>query len=193
LVVGLAVAIPVLAAEGGDAAAQREAIRNERAAIEVHFKAGEAECKQRFAVSGCIAELQAQRRQELEALRQRELVLDEAGRKAQAQESARRLDAKRAEAQSRQPPAPRVAPAGAGAAPAAGAPGPNARASKPSKTADDAATAAARVEAQQRRASEAAAHREAVEQRNAERAAQGKKSTPLPLPAPLPPASAASR
>ena len=42
--------------------------------------------------------------------------------------------------------------------------------------------AAARAAAQRRRASEAAAHRQEVEKRNAERAASGKKSTPLPVP-----------
>jgi hypothetical protein len=59
---------------------------------------------------------------------------------------------------------------------------PNERARQRSKTAEDATVAAARVAAQQRRASEAAAHRQDVEQRNAERSARGKKSTPLPVP-----------
>ena len=54
------------------------------------------------------------------------------------------------------------------------------------------ATAAARVAAQQKRLAEAAEHRETVEKRNAERAAKGKKSAPLPVPdaasaAPKPP------
>jgi hypothetical protein len=196
LVLGLAALAPALAKQTDDAAAQRDAIRKERAAIEARFKAGEAECKQRFAVSGCVADLQARRRQDLETLRQRELALDDAKRKAETEANTRRLDAKQAEARSRPPPEPRAeAPPRAASSPgaAAGTPIHNARVPKPSKTADDRATAVARVEAQQRRASEAEARREAAEQRSAERAARGKKSTPLPVPAPLPPASAASR
>jgi hypothetical protein len=168
------------------AAAQRQAIRQERAAVEARFQQGEAQCKQRFAVSGCVADLQTQRRRELAALRERELVLDEAQRKADAEANARRLQAKRDAAQDRPPPQARAqTAAAAGSAPASSASSSasSERARRRSKTADDAAAAAARVVAQERHASEAAAHRQAVEQRNVERAAKGKKSTPLPTPA----------
>ncbi len=186
----------VLAAEPVGAAAERERIRLERAAVEARYKQGEMACRERFAVTGCVTDLQTQRREALTALRQREIELDEARRKVEAEENARRLEAKRAAAQSKPVPEPRPEPAaGASAArsAASAASAPSERARRRSKTADDAAAAAARAAAQQRRRSEAAAHRHSVEQRNAERAARGKKSTPLPVPAALPPASAASR
>lgn len=186
---------PAHATEPPGAAAERVEIRRERAAVESRYKQGEIACRDRFAVTDCVNELQAQRRESLSVLLKREIELDEAKRKAEAAENSRHLDAKRAAAASRPPPVPRAEPAKSASAPAtagrsASAPGERARTS--SKTADDPAQAAERVAAQQRRASEAAAHRAQVEQRNAERAARGKKSTPLPVPVPLPPAGAAS-
>lgn len=171
----------VHAAEPPEAQAERQRIQAERAAVESAYKQAEAECRQRFAVSGCVAEAQTQRREELAVLRDRELVLDEAKRKAQAEEDERRIQAKRAEAASRPVPQVTVAPPRA-AASAASAAASGERAPRRSKTADDATAAAARVAEQQRRLSEAAAHRREVEQRNAERAARGKQSTPLPVP-----------
>ena len=176
-------------------AAQRKQIKAERAAAEARYKQAEADCSQRFAVSGCIAEAQAQRREALTGLRMRELALDEAKRKADAEESARRIEAKRAEAASKPPPVPRAAsapPAAAGFGrrrPCAAA---SARASAP-RPPTMPPTAAARVAAQQRRASEAAAHRQEVEQRNAERSARGKKSAPLPVPSAASVAATAQR
>jgi colicin import membrane protein len=165
------------------AAAQRQQIKTDRAAVDARYKQAEADCSQRFAVSGCIADAQAQRREAMTGLRQRELVLDEAQRQADADESARRVQAKQAEAASKPAPVPRAAsaPASAAASAAAG-PAPGERARQRSKTADEAAAATTRVAAQQRRASEAAAHRQDVEQRNAERNARGKKVSPLPVP-----------
>jgi hypothetical protein len=172
------------AAEPASAVAEREQIQRERAAVEARYAQTEADCQKRFAVSGCVTQAQAQRREELSALRLRELALDDARRKAEAEENERRLAAKRAEALARPQPVPRAAsaPRAAASAPAGSASAPGDRARRRSKTADDAAEAAARVAAQQRRAMEAAAHRQQVEQRNAERAARGKKSTPLPVP-----------
>jgi colicin import membrane protein len=181
---------PVQAEDTAAAAAEREAIRNERAAAEARYIRAEADCRQRFAVSGCLNEAQAQKRTALDGLRQRELVLDEAQRKAEAEANAKRLEIKRAEAAARPTPAPRAASAAsAAAARPASAAARSERASKRSKTADDAAE---RAVAQQRRLAEAAERREQVEKRNAERAAKGKKSMPLPVPgaasaAPQPP------
>jgi hypothetical protein len=162
--------------------AERERIKSERAAAEARYKQAEAECKQRFVVSSCMADAQAQRREAMTDLRLREITLDEAKRKAEADASAKRIEAKRAEAASRLPPVPRAA-----SAPPAAASSPPSRelierVRPRSSTADDPTEAAARAAAQQRRASEAAAHRKDVEERNAERAARGKKSTPLPVP-----------
>jgi colicin import membrane protein len=180
---GLLLAVAAHAVEPASGAAQRQQIKTERAVAEARYKQAEADCNQRFAVSGCIAEAQAQRREAMTGLRMRELALDEAERKAGAEESARRVQAKRAEAASRTPPVPRAAsaPASAASSTAMGK-APTERTPRRSKTADDAAAAAARVAEQQRRVSEAAAHRQEVEQRNAERIARGKKSTPLPVP-----------
>jgi hypothetical protein len=181
LLVGLGAAAHAL--EPASGAAQRQQIKTERAAAEARYKQAEADCSKRFAVSGCLAEAQAQRREAMTGLRAREVALDEAQRKADAEESARRVQAKQAEAASKPPPVPRAAsaPASAAASAAAGRAS-SERARQRSKTAEDATLAAARVAAQQRRASEAAAHRQEVEQRNAERSARGKKSTPLPVP-----------
>ncbi|MBS1175798.1 MAG: hypothetical protein H6R06_210 [Proteobacteria bacterium] len=183
LLLGLTAVVAVHAAEPDAAVAERNQIQAERAAAEARYKQAEAECNRRFAVSGCIAEAQAQRREAMSGLRMREIVLDEAQRKADAEESARRIEAKRAEAASKPAPVPRAASAPP-AVPASAAVGraSTERARRRSKTADDATAAVARVAAQQRRASEAAAHRLEVEQRNAERSARGKKSTPLPVP-----------
>jgi hypothetical protein len=152
------------------AAAERAAIRSERAEVEARFRQAEADCRQRFAVSGCLSEAEAQKRTALDSLRRRELVLDDAQRR-------------RAEAAARPVPVPRAASAAsAPAARPAGNAASAASAQKRSKTADDAAEAAERAAAQQRRVKEAEERRAKVEKRNAERAAKGKKSTPLPVP-----------
>ena len=174
-------------------AAQRKQIRAERAAGEARFRQAEAECNKRFVVSSCIAEAQADRRRTVDELRLRELTLDEAKRAADAEESARRVQAKQAEAAGRPPPVARAA----SAPPSAAASAANGRADSDgvrarSKTADEATAAAARVAAQQRRAIEAEAHRQDVEKRNAERLARGKKSSPLPVPTAASVAAAAS-
>ena len=183
LFLGLSLCGAAQAAEATSDAAQRQQIKTERADAEARFKQAEADCNKRFIVSSCIAEAQAQRRGAVNELRMRELALDEAKRKADAEESARRVQAKQDEAASRPPPVPRAAsaPPGAAASAANGRAG-GERARARSKTADEATAAAARVAAQQRRAMEAEAHRQDVEKRNAERVARGKKSTPLPVP-----------
>jgi colicin import membrane protein len=206
LVLALWPAMPAWADEAASAAAsassapsaptEREQLRRERAAVEARYKDAEIACSKRFVVSSCVNEVQAQRREALGALRQREIALDEAKRRAEAEQSAQRLDAKRAASMSKPEPVPHAVPAANASAPrsaSGSASAPTDRAKRRAKTTDEAAAAAAaatRVAAQQRRASEAAAHREAVDRRNAERAARGKKSTPLPVP---PAASAASR
>jgi colicin import membrane protein len=184
LVIGLLLACVAHATESTEAQAERQKIKTERAAANAQLKKSEAECRQRFVVSSCVADAQAMHREAMTALRMRELTLDEAKRNAEAEANERRIEAKRAEAASRPPPVPRAAPAPKPSAAASAASGPLAGepVRKRSKTGDDAAAAAARVAAQQRRASEAAAHRQEVEQRNAERLARGKKSSPLPVP-----------
>jgi len=183
---GLCVTVSAAADETAVEAEQRRQIQHERSEVEQRFRQGEATCAQRFFVTSCVEALKVQRREALASLRAREIALDEAKRRRDAEESARRVQQKQAEAQARPVPEPRVPP------PRASAPAKSDRVTRRSQTADDAAEAAARVLAQQRRASEAEARRDAAELRQAERAAKGKKSIPLPIPAPLPPASAAS-
>jgi colicin import membrane protein len=182
--VGLVLWLAFGAAQAEDQAAdERAAIRNERAEVETRFRWAEADCRQRFAVSGCLAEAEAQKRTALDGLRRRELVLDDAQRKAEAEANAKRLQTKRAEAEARPAPVPRPAPgASAAAARPSGSTAAAAREPKRSKTADDPVEAAERAAAQQRRLAEAEERRQKAEQRNAERAAKGKKSSPLPLP-----------
>lgn len=180
------VLFPVLGAASGaaqQAKAEREQIRNERAAVEARFKQDEASCKARFVVSSCIADAQAQRRTSLTELRQRELALDEAKRQAEADEGARRLKAKQDAAAAKALPVPHAASAPSSPAAAASAPVRAERQRSLPKTADDPAEAAERAAAQQRRAAQADLHRQELERRNAERAARIKKEgAPLAVP-----------
>jgi colicin import membrane protein len=204
---------PAWGATAAESRAERQEIKEQRAAIEARFKAGEHECKQRFVVTSCINELQAQRREDLAALRKREIEHDEVQRRAQAEANRQRLERKSAEALDKPPVMPKAAsapgePASASAvrgrsahhasesasapktAPkATSASASAAKARKRSNADDEAAAAAARVVAQERRASEAAAHLEKVQARNAKREASGKVAAPLPVPAPTSAAS----
>lgn len=163
---------------------ERRSIAAERAAVEAQARTAEAECRSRFVVSGCVADVQAQRRAALAKLRERELVLDEAKRQADANAQAQRVQAKRDEAATKPSPEPH-APAvklRASQAPASAAHG-SERVRPRSKTLDDAHEAARRAALQQQRLREADEHRQQVQQRDAERAARGKKAAqPLPVP-----------
>jgi hypothetical protein len=190
---GLGVALLLAAAARGgwagptaEQAAEREAIRSERAAVEARYRAAERECRERFVVASCIEEQKALEREALAELRRRELALDDAVRRADAEEAARRVQAKQAEIDRRAPASRARAgaasqPQAREAAPLASAPA--AAAPRRSPTAEDPAKAAERAQAQQRRASEAQARREAAERRNAQRAAKQKApAAPLPVP-----------
>ena len=69
---------------------ERLRINADRAAVESRYRAAEAQCQQRFVVVSCVDEAKAQRRKELAALRERELIIDDADRKQRA--AARRDD-----------------------------------------------------------------------------------------------------
>ena len=99
-------------------AAERQQIQRERADIEARFRKGQADCAKRFFVTSCVDALQVQRREALAGLREREIVLDEAQRRRDAEESARRIADKRAEAEARPKPEPRAPPAPRASAPA---------------------------------------------------------------------------
>jgi hypothetical protein len=188
---------PAWAISPADDAAERQRIAAEQAEVEKAYATREAECRRRFIVTSCLDAARRDRREAVERLRQQEVVLDEAQRKQRAAQRIEEIrskvsadEAKRREAEARvqareakqQEQAARVE----AAASAASAPSAAAAASAPvrartptTKRPVDAEKAAQAYEKRQQQAQE---HRAAVEQRNAERAAKGKPSKPLPAP-----------
>ena len=69
---------------------ERLRINADKAAVEARYRAAEAQCQQRFVVMSCVSDAKVQRRKELAALRERELIIDDADRKQRA--AARRDD-----------------------------------------------------------------------------------------------------
>lgn len=149
------------------------------------FAAEERACVSRFAVTACVDEVRARRRDALAPLRDRELRLDEAERQRRADERRQGIaqrQAQQADALQRAPAPPEpethVRP------PLRGASAP-VRAAKPMD--DGAARAAAalrRTQDARLRQEEAKNTQERIERRQAEREAQGKKAQPLPVPNP---------
>lgn len=161
---------------------ERAHLAQQRRQLSEAFAAEERLCTQRFAVTACVDALGLRRREALAPLRERELQLDEAERVQRAAERLAAIAAKRAAAASAPPdpsaaaPELRVRPA----APAASRPAPRPR--------DDGDERAAQAEQRQRQAQqrreEAAAAQQRVQRRQHERDAGGRKSDPLPVPAP---------
>ena len=122
-------------------------IGDERTAANARFAAQERECRTRFIVSSCIEDAKRERRKELDLLRARQLVVDEARRRERASERRTELankadeDAKRQAERSAR--AASAASSGAASQPARGpliAPG---RPRGPVSPASDAASAGA--------------------------------------------------
>ena len=172
---------PLLALAEGDG---RERIGAERQVVELRFAAEQRDCRERFAVTACLDDSRARRRAALAPLRERELRLDDAERRARGDERRAAVAAKQAAAASR--------PAGGSSArPAkvpAIAPAAAERASRPRDTgaaqAGQASEAAQRAQAAQRRRDAARQTQERVARRLAEKAATGKPAEPLPVPGP---------
>ena len=170
----------------GDAA-ERERLARDRAAVEAAHAQRLRDCQGRFAVTPCIEEARAARRESLAGLRRQQALLDEAQRKQRAAarmaairekvgaEESRRSEPARA-APAQKAPMRVVAPRAGKAAPA---PAPASAASGVREASE--ARQRARFEERQH---EAQAHREEAQRRAAERAKSGK-----PPSAPLPPAS----
>ncbi len=159
---------------------ERARIMAERKALAERYVAEEKACTNRFAVTACVDDVRARRREALAPLRERELQLDEAERRQRAQERRQAIAQREAEAASR-PPAPPE--------PKARVRQPQLAASAPArmpKPPDDgsARTAAAARRAQDLvlRQNEAQDTQRRIEQRQAERQVLGKKSRPLPVP-----------
>ncbi len=86
---------PATAASADDA--ERASIAAERASIEARYAERERECVQRFVVTSCVDEAKRERRLGLDALKARQLALDEARRRARTAERSAELAAKAAE------------------------------------------------------------------------------------------------
>lgn len=194
----------VQAADGGiDDRAERERIRNERAAANSNFLERERECRTRFVVTACVNAARHDQRETLARLRSEESVLDDAQRKHRAAQrmdtirekldkgDAREREAVGAEQREahRKATEPRVtvrSPGRAASEPRRSVPSP-ARAASAARPAVSAETRRAEEErsraAFDARNDAAQAHREKVAKRNAERAAKRKPVAPLPTPA----------
>jgi len=195
-----------LAAQTAPDSAERQSIADQRAQAEAAFTAGERECQSRFAVTACVDALRQQKRDMLARLRAREIELDDARRRADAEAARQRREEKQSAAKAPHGPSRnRVWPGDVAASASSRHTPPaepghttnraaehgDARRAKPhrddsaqrsAERADEAAAAAQRAAARQRQAERSERHREQVEQRNAQRAAQGKRAAPLPEP-----------
>lgn len=159
-------------AEHAELAAQRQR-------LEAGFAAEEAQCRERFAVTTCVDDVRKRKREALTAVRQRELVLDDAERRQRAAERRDAVARKQAELASR--PAPPEATRHAPSGPTAGASGVP-RMPRPPQGDAEAQEARRRAEASRERRAKADAQRERIATRQADRARNGKSAQPLPLP-----------
>jgi len=211
LLVGpLVIAAPARAATADDV--ERQRIAEDRASIEARYAARTRECRDRFIVTSCMDDAKAERRHGLDALRARQLVLDEQRRRERTAERSAELAAKAADdarreqeraARAASAPAPHEArpveprrekPATAGTSPSAGgrdrfgAPMDGlGKKSGPSETAEQRREREERhratFEARQQRAE---AHRQEAVEQAAEREKAKPAAAPLPVPASVP-------
>ena len=185
---------------------ERMRMADQRRALTQRFADEERACAARFAVTACMDDMRARRREALSPLRERELRLDESERQQRGAERRAAIASKIAEAASR----PSAAAAVAAAASAAGeamdpaassassapvvrlrAPGTAASsmARAPKANGEDAVRAtqaAQRVREAQARQQESVAAQKRIQRRLAEQAAKGRKSDPLPVPGTVP-------
>ncbi|MBC7995623.1 MAG: hypothetical protein H7Z15_20530 [Rhizobacter sp.] len=161
-----------------DDAAQREALKQQRTAIEAQHAQREEACRKQFVVTPCLEKVRVDKQEALEGVRIQELALEEAQRRQRAEAQAQRVADKAKEAQARD-----NTPVAAPKVPKA----PQVRAAKVAKPAVPKASAPDRSAAEKRdreafeaRQREIQAHRQAVIKRNEERAAR-KPPKPLPV------------
>jgi len=199
LAIAASASVSVLAADGGE----RARIASERAEVEKRYADRERECRGRFVVTSCVDDAKRDRRKSLDALRARELKLDEETRRARTEARRAELAAKAAEDARRDQARAASAPARSGKPfethpPASGAARseheardrpltaadrlgihPTVRGSEAERREREAASRAS-YEARQR---EAAEHRREVEVRNVKRLQEHPASPSLPTPA----------
>jgi len=198
LAIAASASVSVLAADGGE----RARIASERAEVEKRYADRERECRGRFVVTSCVDDAKRDRRKSLDALRARELKLDEETRRARTEARRAELAAKAAEDARRDQARAASAPARSGKPfethpPASGAARseheardrpltaadrlgihPTVRGSEAERREREAASRAS-YEARQR---EAAEHRREVEDRNVKRLQDHPASPSLPTP-----------
>ena len=168
-------------------AVERAAIAEQRRVLIERFAAQEQDCAGRFQATACIEDLRARRRHALAPLRERELQLDEVERGRRAAERRTAIAAKREAAAARAPdpvvpewrPRAPLPPARAASRPAVSRAASQARAAEARQTMGDA----------QERQQQAEEVQQRIRRRLDERAAQGRKPDPLPLPAASVPAA----
>jgi|CXWL01.1.fsa_nt_gi hypothetical protein len=158
----------------------RARLASERQVILDRYDIQEQACQGRFAVTACVEEVRARRREALAPLRESELRLTEAERRVRADERRAAVAAKQQAMSARAaPPAepqlhPRLPPG-----PVASAPRIERRRGDEAARAEEAAR---RAQAADRRRGEAQAEQARVTQRLADRAQRGSKTDPLPSP-----------
>jgi colicin import membrane protein len=183
--------LAALAQDAQEIGVERERIAAERRRIEAELLADEKACYQKFAVTGCIEEARAKRRQVVSDLRRQEIGLNDLERKQRTAERLRELEDKetrqREQQQERsakgldkqadrdQRGAEKAAKAQQAASSARARPAPG----EPKRLAGEAPDVGASQERYDQRLEDARQHREQVEKR----AAQSTK-TPKPLPVP---------
>jgi septal ring factor EnvC (AmiA/AmiB activator) len=183
---------------------ERARIASERAEVEKRYADRERACGERFIVTSCVDDAKRDRRESLDALRARELKLDEDIRRARTDARRAELAAKAADDARRDQERARAAsvpartgkpfesPRGPSETPSAQGPHdrplgasdklgihPTERGSEAERSEREAASRAS-YEARQRQAAE---HRREVEERNAKRLSEHPPATPLPTPA----------
>jgi hypothetical protein len=192
--------------------AERRRIAEERAAIEARYAARTRECSDRFIVTSCVDDAKVERRRGLDALRARQLELDEEKRRARtaernaelaakAADDARRERERAAHAASAPPPREprpleprRENAASAAASTSAGARiRPDAQGAGHAKKSAPSETAEQRREREERhrasfetRQQQAEAHRQEALEKAAQRQKARPPAAPLPVPASVP-------
>lgn len=187
----LAVVLVAAAAIGVSAGepADRRALAAERQRLTAQFDAEAAQCRERFAVNDCIADVRRRQRAALAPLRESELLLEEAERRERAAQRRLEVQRRQAEAAARPmagasaPSAPGPRPAAelrrapaASAPPVADGPDPFARREALDRAAEQRALDAAR------RREEAARTRQRIERKLHEHERRGRDAAPLAAP-----------
>jgi colicin import membrane protein len=175
----LLLAAPAVQAQDAD----RLQLAAERAALQSRFEAQVKECQTRFAVTACVDDVRLRRREALAPVRARELQLDDAERSARAASREQALLAKQRDPLQPAPVVVQATPTPSATKARSQARIPPHEAAHKAANLGRAARAAERAKAAMARANAARAAQAEVAKRLSERAASGKASAPLPVPA----------